>query len=174
MENKIIVKNSLRVDSLGGVPVSRYIGLSVLALGVIVGIVLFVFMQWYGGEAASVGFGMLVLSIFFGGIFFYFVSGIKQSRVHAIISNEGIAVREHSFKVIPWGNIKEVELNRGTKGVGRRRKRARTGNKGVMIKYTDESNSVQEVRFGTFFTNFIDEAETIEAINKFRGNLKTN
>ncbi|MCL2387971.1 MAG: hypothetical protein FWC89_10560 [Defluviitaleaceae bacterium] len=132
-------------------------------------------MQWYGGEAASVGFGMLVLALFCGGIFFYFVIGMKQGKVHAIISNEGIAVRENSFNIIPWGNITGVELNRGTKKVGqlgyrRSRKMARSGNKGVTIKYTDGLSNMQEVRFGTFFTNFVDEAEAIEAISKFRSN----
>jgi hypothetical protein len=157
------------VDSLGGVPISRYIGLSVLALGFIVGLVLFVFTQWYGGEAASVGFGMLVFSVFFGGMLGYFVISMRQGKVHAIISNEGIAVRENSFNIIPWENIHSIKREVTKRG----RRRNDSGNIGVTVRYVNESGNMHKVRFSTFYSNFADEAEAIEAINKFRDNLKT-
>jgi len=103
VENEVIVKKSLRANS-SKETILRCIGLSAMFVGFVLGILGFFLLF-----EEDVFLELLLLAIFLGGFLCYHVVGIARGRVHAIISDEGIAIRALSFEVIPWEDIHGID-----------------------------------------------------------------
>jgi len=83
-----------------------YLILFIIGLVVLLGTVLYFREEGTLGEEIVPGVAIgLFLAIYFGGYLCYWGIGFAQGRAIAIISNEGIALRQLNFKVIPWESI---------------------------------------------------------------------
>ena len=104
MENEVVIKTSLRSGSFV-VTFGRCMFLLFRIL-MTVGATLYVL----EGSLGLFDIVILLAIIGNGGYLCYLIVGVMRGRVHAIISNEGIAVRERHMNIIPWANIYEAGL----------------------------------------------------------------
>ena len=116
---------------------------------------------------------VLFLIIFFGGYLCYWVIGFARGRVVAIISNEGIALRQLNFKVIPWEDTSSFGGVTRFQHTGQGSS-TRQGLRIVGIWYTNtETRSEHKATITHHFTNYSLE-EIIEILWKFHKRHKSN
>ena len=101
MENRIIVKKAMRVDSTGKIPASRVLGAFVCFLLFALGVAM-ILVGLLDPEYSTFALGGLVVAAVGVGFFARYYTLIRQGHVEAIITEEGIAVRKSGFTVIPW------------------------------------------------------------------------